>query len=156
MRWLGGLPDDYSERDAREHLHQMRTEQASGNGVHWVVADRDDDRLLAELALFIRDLRDPQAEVGYWAHPDARGRGVTTEGVMLAVRHALLPIEDGGLGLPRVLLRAADGNIASQRVAEKAGFTRTGRDRGANLLRDGSRCDHIRFDLLAGELPEVR
>lgn len=155
-RWLAGLPDDYSEVHASQHLEQMRTDQASGTGVHWVVADPDDDRLLADLALFIRDPQDPQGEIGYWTHPDSRGRGVTTEGVRMAVRHALLPVEDGGLGLDRVLLRADAGNIASQRVAEKAGFTRTGRDRLANLLRDGSRSDHIRFDLLADELPAVR
>jgi len=156
QRWLKGLPDDYTLTHAREHLHQLRTEQASGKAVYWVVADPGDDRLLAEVAIFIHPPQDRQGEVGYWAHPDARGRGVTTEGVRLAVRHALLPTEDGGLGLPRVLLRAAEGNLASLRVAEKAGFTRTGRDRAANLLRDGSRGDHLRFDLLADELPSVR
>jgi RimJ/RimL family protein N-acetyltransferase len=54
------------------------------------------------------------------------------------------------------LLRAADGNLASQRVAEKAGFTRTGLDRRADPLRDGTVVDDVRFDLLAEELPAVR
>jgi RimJ/RimL family protein N-acetyltransferase len=154
--WLAGLPDDYSEAHARQHLHQIRSEQASGRGVHWAVADPDDDRLLADLALFIRDPQDPQGEIGYWTHPDARGRGVTTEGVRLAARHALLPEEDGGLGLDRILIRADVSNLGSQRVAEKAGFSFAGRDRHGNLLRDGSRSDHLRFDLLAEELPAVR
>jgi RimJ/RimL family protein N-acetyltransferase len=156
QHWLSGMPSDYSELDARAHLHQIGSDQASGKAVYWVVADPENDRLLAEVAIFLRDPRDPEAEVGYWTHPNARSRGAATEGVRLAVRHALLPAEEGGLGLPRVLLRAAEGNLASLRVAQKAGFTRTGRDRDANPMRDGSRVDQIRFDLLADELPAVR
>jgi RimJ/RimL family protein N-acetyltransferase len=155
QRWLSDLPADYSEIEARRHLHQILCEQASGKGLYWVAADPD-DRLLAELGLFRRSPSDTYAEIGYWTHPDARGRGLTTESVRLAVRHALLPVDDGGLWLSSVLLRAAEGNLASQRVAEKAGFTRTGRDRNAHRRRDGSRGDHFRFDLLAAELPSVR
>lgn len=154
--WLSDLPTDYTEVEGRQHLDQIRSEQASGKSVYWVAADPGDDRLLAELGLFLRISRDPQAEIGYWSHPEARGRSVTTEAVQLAVRHALLPVEDGGLGQARVQLRAAEGNIASQRVAEKAGFTLTGRDRDARLSRDGSRSDHLRFDLLPAELPARR
>jgi RimJ/RimL family protein N-acetyltransferase len=154
--WLSGLPDDYGDLHARQHLEQIRNDLATGRGVCWAVADPGDDSLLAEIAVFVREPNDPYGEVGYWTHPDARGRGLTTEAVQLAVRHALLPVEDGGLGLPRVLLRAGDGNLASQRVAEKAGFTRTGRDRNANPLRGGGRSDQLRFDLLADELPTVR
>ena len=154
--WLAGLPDGYSEVNARQHLEQIRAEQAAGRGVHWAVADPDDHRLLADLALFIRDPHDPQGEIGYWTHPDARGRGVMTEAVQLAARHALLPEEDGGLGLDRILIRTDVDNVGSQRVAEKAGFTFSGRDRNGNLLRDGSRSDHLRFDLLADELPAAR
>jgi RimJ/RimL family protein N-acetyltransferase len=154
--WLSKVPDNYTSETAREYLHGIRCDQASGGGVHWAVADPADDRMLGEMAIFIRDPADRQGEVGYWTHPDARGQGKTTEAVRLAVRHALLPAEDGGLGLARVLLRAAVGNIGSQRVAVKAGFTRTGIDRQGGRLRDGSMVDDLRFDLLADELPAVR
>ena len=156
QHWLSPLPPDYGEPQARQHLDQILSEQAAGKAVYWVVADPEDDRLLAELGLFIPRPQDRQGEIGYWCHPDSRGQGVTSEGVRLAVRHALLPVEDGGLGLVRVLLRATVGNIGSQRVAEKAGFTRSGTDRGAYRLRDGSWQDDVRFDLLAHELPAVR
>ena len=56
-----------------------------------------------------------EAEIGYWAHPAARGRGVMTEATRLVARHTLLPYEDGGLGHHRVSLRAAAGNAASNR-----------------------------------------
>ena len=92
------------------------------------------------------------AEVGYWVHPAARGRGVATEAVRLLVRHALVPIEDGGLGLRRVVLSAATGNTASQRVAEKNGFVQGGVRRAAGRLGDGTWADLYSYDLLAGDL----
>jgi RimJ/RimL family protein N-acetyltransferase len=75
-----------------------------------------------------------------------------TEALRLAARHALLPLDVGGLGRPRLVLRAAAGNEASRRVAERAGFRRTGLDRRAELLGDGTVDDLVRFDLLPEEL----
>jgi RimJ/RimL family protein N-acetyltransferase len=43
-------------------------------------------------------------------------------------------------------------NIASQRVAEKAGFRREGILRSALEYRDGSRSDSVVFSLLPEEL----
>jgi RimJ/RimL family protein N-acetyltransferase len=154
--WLSGIPAGYTEENAREHLEKMTGEMAEGRALFWAAAGAGDDRLLAEIALFTPSRSDQFAEIGYWTHPDARGRGFTTEAVGLAVRHALLPAEEGGLGLRRILLRAAVGNIASQRIAEKNGFTRSGVDRDADPLRDGTWTDDLRFDLLAGELPAIR
>jgi RimJ/RimL family protein N-acetyltransferase len=156
QRWLFRLPPDYTIKDAEEKLFRISTEQASGRAVYWAVTDPLDDRILAEVALGIRDRVERQGEIGYWAHPDARGRGVITEAVRLVVRHALLPAEDGGLGLARILLRTEEGNLASQRVAEKTGFSWAGIDRWASRLPDGTMVNDIRFDLLADELPAVR
>jgi RimJ/RimL family protein N-acetyltransferase len=154
--WLSPLPLDYGETQAREHLDKILSEQAHGKAVYWAVADPETDLMLAELGLFIPHPSTRQGEIGYWCHPDARGRGVTTEAVRLAARHGLLPVEEGGLGLVRLLLRASVDNAASQRVAEKAGFTRSGLDREGYRLRDGRWHDDVRFDLLAAELPAVR
>ena len=77
---------------------------------------------------------------------------MTTAAVRLVSRHALAPAADGGLGLERLVLQAAEGNAASQRVAQKAGFTRVGTDRRAERLRDGTRMDFARCDLLAEEV----
>ncbi len=91
-------------------------------------------------------------EVGYWVHPDARRRGVATRAVRAVTRHALLGLDEGGLGLRRVLLRVAEGNTASEGVARAVGFTRVGRDRDAARTGAGRVVDHLRFDLLAEEM----
>jgi len=151
--WLSTLPAPYTEDDARNHLLQIRSQQAAGTAVYWAVTAPEDDLMAGEMCLFVRDDTGRQGEVGYWAHPRARGRGLTTAAVRLAARHALLPREEGGLGMDRLLLRAAAGNVASQRVAEKAAFRRTGVDRAADPLGDGTLDDDVRFDLLPHELP---
>jgi RimJ/RimL family protein N-acetyltransferase len=56
-------------------------------------------------------------QIGYWMDPAARGRGVATASVRALCRWAF---ERLGLGL--VEWRAEVGNVASRRVAEKAGF----------------------------------
>ncbi|MGH3425674.1 MAG: GNAT family N-acetyltransferase, partial [Nocardioidaceae bacterium] len=81
-----------------------------------------------------------------------RGRGMATEAVTMLVRHAMIPTEDGGLGLRRLVLGAATANGASRRVAQKAGFRQTGTARAAERLGDGSFVDLARYDLLAGEV----
>src|SRR6476619_3999237 len=66
--------------------------------------------------------RDPGlAAVGYWLRPDARGRGAATIALQLIARWAFNEV-----GVQRLELTTAPENVASQRVAEGAGFTREG------------------------------
>lgn len=152
--WLPDLPARYGEVNARAHLEEIRTHHATGVALYWAVCTPHDERLAGEVGLFGLSPDGPTrtAEVGYWTHPDARGRGLTTAAVRLAVRHALLPVDVGGVGAHRVLVRAAEGNVASRRVAEKAGLTAAGRDRQVELLRDGTVCDLLRYDAVADDL----
>ena len=54
-------------------------------------------------------------------------------------------------GFERVELRAATGNLASQRVAEKAGFVREGVARNAGHVHDG-RVDLVVYSLTRADL----
>ncbi len=154
QRWLAQLPSPYTVADAQWYVRTREEEHAAGRGVYWCVADPADDRCLGAISLMRLDAPLCEAEIGYWAHPEARGRGVMTEATALVARHALIEVEDGGLGQHRVSLRAAAGNVASNRVAERAGMRRCGVARGADLLRDGSRDDLVLYDLLPADLQE--
>lgn len=148
--WLPHLPSPYTIEDAHEYLEARREQRATGHGITWAVADPDGDQLLANISVFdIGPGKD--AEIGYWAHPAARGRGVMTEACGLVVRHAFVPEEDGGMGLRRLRVIAAEGNSASRRVIAANGFVETGRMRQENPMRDGSFTDTIYYDLLASE-----
>ena len=153
QQWLPDLPSPYTLADALDYVEGREEQHSAGLGVYWAVADPSDDLLLGAIGVMgIGSAPARSGEIGYWTHPDARGRGVMSEAVTLAARHALLPADDGGLGLQRVFLRVAAGNESSARVALKAGFTEVGVDRGAERLRDGTVTDFRRFDLLASEL----
>ncbi len=77
----------------------------------WAIADTSTDDLLGHISLIGRDgdLTDTAA-LGYWAHPAARGAGVTTAAAVAVVDEALTPAAEGGGGLRRLTLRVAVGN----------------------------------------------
>jgi RimJ/RimL family protein N-acetyltransferase len=86
-------------------------------------------------------------ELGYWAAPDSRGRGLTTEAARLVVDWAL---DAEGLGLVRVHWSAFVGNWASRRVAWKLGFRHEGTLRRWGVQR-GVRRDSWVGSLLPGD-----
>lgn len=148
--WLGGLPRPYTEEAGRTFLRDRFDGMARGTALHWMVADPGDDRLLGTVSILGID-GPTGAEIGYWTHPEARGRGVMTEAVRLAVRHAFVDAEDGGLGLPKVRLVSAADNTASRQVAEANGFREAGTERAGTRCRDGWH-DAVVYDLVPGDL----
>ena len=87
----------------------------------------------------------------FWVHPAARGRGVASAACDLVVEHCFAAYDAGGLGLSRVRIRCAEGNLASQGVIARCGFTPGGRERRALLLGDGSLVDMLCYDMLREE-----
>jgi RimJ/RimL family protein N-acetyltransferase len=82
--------------------------------------------------LFHTDWEVRSAEIGYGVRSDRRSKGFATEALVALTRWALT---DGGM--QRVWLTANTDNIASVRVAEKAGFLREGTLRRSGLEEDG-------------------
>jgi RimJ/RimL family protein N-acetyltransferase len=149
--WLGQLPQPYAASDARWFIDDTEERHATGRAVTWAIADPGDDRLVGIVNLF--DVRaGVDAEVGYWVHPSARGRGVGTEACRAALRHAFVPVDDGGLGLQRVRAIAAVDNVGSRTVLERGGLTCQGRERRLIRLGGGARADAAVYDVLAEEL----
>lgn len=142
--WLP-LPDPYTLDHARWFCTTFApVQQATGLGI--VRGVELAGRLAGMIDLKRTDWRARTTEVGYWAAPWARGRGVTTRAVSLLARWVLLE-----QGFERVELRAATGNRASQRVAEKAGFQREGVARNAGFVHAG-RVDLVIYSLVPGDL----
>jgi RimJ/RimL family protein N-acetyltransferase len=148
--WLGQVPVPFGEAEATRILFERRDQMARGTAVQWAITDPDTDVVLGSSSVF--GIGAPEGpEVGYWAHPDARGRGLITEAVGLIVRHVFIPLEDGGLGQQRLRLRAAVDNTASRHVAERNGFRLVGIDRLGSLCRDGHH-DEALYDLVAADV----
>ena len=144
QHWLTGLPTPYAEHDARTYVEQRTAELAAGEGATWAVTEPDvtGDVVLASVGYF--DLAEGvAAEIGYWTHPGARGRGVMTRATRRVLAHCF-----DDLDLDRVRAVSAVDNPASRHVLEANGFVLAGVERGGTR---GGAADAAVYDLLAAE-----
>jgi RimJ/RimL family protein N-acetyltransferase len=144
--WLPHLPHPYVEASARAYIADCVWAAATGAKATWAVADRESDALLGQVA--VMDMLGDDGtggEIGYWTHPEARGRGLTTEAVRAIVRHAFDP---DGLDRARLVLYSAASNPASNAIAVAAGFHRFGTQTAADALGDGTVDDLHCYELL--------
>ena len=110
--WLWRMPHPYTLDDGVDYI-ESRTEQlATAAGITWAVVDPTSDELLGAISAFgIKPER--EAELGYWTHPEARGRGVMTEALQILRRmgqppdHPVSIHHPEGDYLKSFLLRAA-------------------------------------------------
>lgn len=142
-QWLAGLPSPYTEATARDYLHTCTWLAATGNKATWAIADPETGEMLGNIAIMRLDEPDPTSgEIGYWAHPAARGRGVMTEATQLLIKQAFGPMK-----LRRLSLMAATANTASNKVAISAGFQLVGTETASEPLGDGSFADMNVYEL---------
>ncbi|HEV7898602.1 MAG TPA: GNAT family protein [Planosporangium sp.] len=145
-RWLP-FPTGDGPVDGRAWCTEIAAEARDhGDGDHYAVVRREDDRIVGCLWIRRTDWTARATEVSYAIAAEARGFGVAAEAVD-AVAIALI-LEHG---FQRVEMRVAPGNLASRRVAEKAGFTYEGLLRNAGHV-DGDRVDVEVWSLVAADL----
>jgi RimJ/RimL family protein N-acetyltransferase len=120
-RWTAGIPEPYEEVHARGWimLHDRFWNQ-EGRAA-FAFCDARSGELFGSMALGEVDFIARSAVAGYWAAPWARSRGATTRALVVACRWGFAV-----LGLRVVDLMTLPGNIASERVAQKAGFVLAG------------------------------
>jgi RimJ/RimL family protein N-acetyltransferase len=126
-----------------EGVHRLRRE---GTGVHMMMLDRATSKIVGSIGLFHADWQVRSVEIGYGVGATERRKGYATEALRAVARWALT---EGGV--QRAWLTANTDNLASIRVAEKAGFHREGTLRRAGLEDDGLH-DLVLFSLLDDEL----
>jgi RimJ/RimL family protein N-acetyltransferase len=143
-RWTV-VPAPYTEEHAREWIAAQPAELAEGRGAPFAVSDAATGALLGSAGLVGVDWDQRVGEVGYWVARDARRRGVATRAVRLVSRWAF-----DALGMERMELLTDPANVASQGVAERAGYTREGLLRAYRVYKGGP-ADLVMFSLLPGD-----
>jgi RimJ/RimL family protein N-acetyltransferase len=139
------LPVPYGPRDAQAYLRHVEELWALGERLPFAIADSATGLLLGAIDVRVGEV----GSIGYWVHPDARGRGVATRALVLLSRWAV-----GPGGVERLELTTHPENLASQRVAERAGFVREGVLRSHLRFREGRR-DSILFALLPADIRDA-
>ncbi|KRK74336.1 GNAT family N-acetyltransferase [Lacticaseibacillus nasuensis] len=113
--WLTWTATTNSVADEVAFLAAQAAEHAAGTGHMFVI--RADGHAVGGIDLHNIDAQNRHAEVGYFL-----GRAHTGQGIM---HTALVELENyafGELGLHKLTIVAAKANVASRRVAERAGY----------------------------------
>jgi RimJ/RimL family protein N-acetyltransferase len=144
VRWTR-VPEQYGDVDAQAYLLERYQSTHAGRIAPFaIVSSVKLDELLGSISILRLAWEDLRGEVGYWLAAEARGQGHATRAVRLISAWGFET-----LGLERLELLAATGNLASQRVAERAGYVREAVLRSYMRGIDG-RQDTVAFGLLAG------
>jgi RimJ/RimL family protein N-acetyltransferase len=147
LRFCWSQAREYTEADAREFFeHQEQTRMRGEELSFAFVPGRDPRAVLGGGSVYDIDGGQRRAAVGYWLIPAARGTGIATHATRLMAAWAF-----DRLGIERLELTCGPDNVASQRVADRCGFTREAVLR-SHLTFKGGRRDTVMFSLLAGEL----
>jgi RimJ/RimL family protein N-acetyltransferase len=140
QHWIPMIPRPYR----REHALAFVRGEVEGIGPQQYAIEVD-GAVVGSIGMHVN--RNRTGHIGYWCAVEARGRGVVTRALALLSRYGF---EE--LGLQRCELITDPDNLASQRVAEKAGYRREGVLRSHLDHPDGRRRDSVMFSLLPGEL----
>jgi RimJ/RimL family protein N-acetyltransferase len=139
-----GMPP-FDEDELRDVVRKLIPEmRARGVLFPYVIEDTASGSVVGGVTLRMFDPMRGVVEVGYWLFPHARGRGLATHAVRAVAREVFAS------GLWRIEAHVRIGNDASERVLERAGFTREGVAR-CLLRHGGERVDATLFSLLADE-----
>jgi ribosomal-protein-serine acetyltransferase len=137
--WRDGASWDKAARHVAESIQAWQT----GDWYDFAITNAASGAFLGRVGID-RISQDGTANVGYWVRTSQTGRGVATAAVRLIARFAF---ED--LGLRRLELHIAVGNLASQRVAEKVGARREGVASSGAFAEHESRSNSYCYSLTA-------
>lgn len=137
-RWMPWSSVDYSVAQALQWFQACRDGWAAGTACEYGVFDRDSAAFVGGAGLN-KIQTDPRfCNLGYWVRQACRGQGVAPRVVQALAVQAF-----GPLGLHRVEIVVAVGNLASERVAVKSGALREGVARNRLVIDDRPAAAHM-------------
>jgi ribosomal-protein-serine acetyltransferase len=146
LPWMPWAYSDYSIKDTRKWIKSCAMTWAKGKEYNFAIIDSRDSTILGGCGFNKVRRRGRSANLGYWVRSKYTRKGVATAAALLVARFGF-----NELGLTRIEVGAATGNIASQRVAEKVGATRQGIQKRKIAFRDKV-CDRVVFSLTPKDL----
>jgi ribosomal-protein-alanine N-acetyltransferase len=145
QQFIAAMPRPYTLEHATSFIARADENLKEGEAIGMAIGEPTQGRAIGSITLHTGSAR--HWHIGYWLAPQWRNRGVTSAAVRAFSRWAFGAHQD----LTRLSLYTLPDNMASQRVAERAGFTREG------LLRQwdhaaGFSQDVVMFSLVRDDL----
>jgi RimJ/RimL family protein N-acetyltransferase len=138
------VPATFTPAEGLAWIERQWSRHDEGAGLSQAIADAASNEALGAGVLMAR--KPGTVEIGFWLIPRARGRGFGSRAVDLLARWGVTHTP-----LARVEALVVPGNIASQRVLEKAGFRHEGHLR-SYLVFERQRVDALIYSLLPSDL----
>lgn len=144
-RWLPWCHENYSLKESRDFIASRKLASQGDEWYSFAVFEQSSGNFVGGVGLNFINRVHQFANLGYWVRTSASGRGFATSATRLAARFGFTK-----LGLRRIEIVAAVDNVASQRVAEKAGAIREGVSR-QRLLIHGESYDAVLYSLIPAD-----
>lgn len=131
-----------------EQIVWIRDKVGTGQVFHFVVCLKENDLPVGCVFLHRFDFAENSMESGVFMSEDSpKGKGIATEAIALMNREVAF----GYLKLSKTIAKVMSSNIASLRLHEKVGFTRTGTV-SEKVVPDGIWKETVTYELLPEKL----
>lgn len=144
--WLPWCHPGYSETENREWVLSRQAAWKDKEEFTFVVTDPDKKIFIGSCGINRINQHHGFANMGYWIRSSYTGQGIASRAAILTARFAFRMLQ-----LNRIEIIAAVGNIASRRVAEKAGAKKEGILRQRLRIRNRT-MDAILYSLVPEDL----
>ncbi|MFJ8007749.1 GNAT family N-acetyltransferase [Streptomyces fagopyri] len=136
------VPSPFSDSAGVAFVERQWGRATGRTGYPFVIVDSD-GRPVGTVGLWLRDVGQGRASLGYWVVKSARGRGTAATALSTVAHWALHTLR-----IPRLELCVEPWNAASARTAERVGFQREGLLRGWQQI-GSERRDMVMYSLLS-------
>lgn len=139
-----------TEAETASVIHDLLQGQTAGKAFHWVAIEHEKPAgliSLIDIRHTHRSWRVDRAELAYWIASPFQGRGIATQCCRLVVKLGF-----GQLNLQKIIIANAEGNLASERVAQHLGSRQIGIEQRA-FQKDGQWHNLVWHEILR---PDIR
>ena len=143
VKWMQ-MPSPYTEVEFQASQKRWKNRELAGWSMEWGI--EKDGVLQGRIAVHHTDWIEKRTEIGYLTFPQSRGKGV-----MPTVLRSLVEFLFEEYKFERIEVRTDTRNVASRRVAEKAGFTLEGILR-RNYINGGEITDDAIYAMIRSDL----
>jgi RimJ/RimL family protein N-acetyltransferase len=145
-QWMWWYHSDYSIDDTRKWIASRPEAWEKGTEYGYAIKDSKNDSFIGVCGVNNINWIDKYGNLGYWIKTSCSGKGIATAATLLLAQFAF-----NELALNRVEIVVATNNVASTRVAEKAGASREGTLRNRITVRENT-YDAFMFSLIPDDI----
>lgn len=142
-KWMAWVDNTKSVEDIEANIEDSLMQFAKNDG--FVAGIWYNGRLAGTIGLHSINWKHKSTSIGYWLGQEFMGKGIMTKACRAIVEFAF-----DELGLHRIEIQCAEGNLKSRAIPERLGFTKEGVSRESEFLYDHY-VTHIVYGMLSDE-----